>query len=340
MNNSNTKLPVQGHHKKITAKERDLIAKWRGGAVPISEIARRLGRSKSSISVEIKRNSFIDSQTGEKHYAAIYAQVLTRSRKSEAGRRHPLKNKKVYAFVLDTLKSGWSPEQIAGRLERIHGRRMICHETIYRFIYAKENKERRLWEYLPRKRPKRRIKTGRKVYLKGIPNRVSIHERPEKANTRCQFGHWEGDSVLGRRGSGHIHTEVERVSQLLAAKKKQSLKAAETTAKQVAIFGALPTFARKSTTVDNGREFSSHEELKKQTSVQTYFADPYSPQQRGTNENHNGLLRRYLPRGSSFENLSQEELDDIVWEINNRPRKTLSYQTPAEVFSYHLRCSD
>ena len=291
MNNQTLKLPA---HRKISAKERDLISNWIGGSVSVSEIGRRLGRSKSSISTEIKRNSFTDSETGEKHYAAIYAQYLSKVRKAQAGKRYPLKDRETYSYVLDKLRLGWSPEQIAGRLELTYGKRIICHETIYQFIYSKENQEERLWEYLPRKQPKRRRKTGRKAYLKRIPDRISIHQRPPGADLRKEFGHWEGDSLLGKREGGHIHTEVERVSRVLAAKKIESLKSEETIEKQIEIFKGFPLVARLSTTVDNGREFFNHKDLYVSLGIKTYFADPYSSQQRGTNEYHNGLLRRYL----------------------------------------------
>lgn len=255
-------------------------------------------------------------------------------------KRHPLKNPEVYACVLEELRRGWSPEQIAGRLREIDHSDdpywWICHESIYRFIYVKENEDKALWEYLPRGRKKRRRRRGRRVHRSHIPQRVSIRQRPREVNDRTEFGHWEGDTVEGRRSDGDgIHTELERVSRKFAAVKVNAVTGDEAIGAQFRIFKKLPGIARRSDTLDNGRECHRHFELK-EIGMETYFADPYSAWQRGSNEHHNGLLRRYLPKGTSFRSLTQEELDDIVWEINNRPRKCLGYNTPQEVFEKQL----
>lgn len=321
------------HHNKLTAQERDLIAVLRGGGIGIREIARRLKRSPSTISEEITRNNF------EGVYVAIHAQYETDKRKELARRRHPLKDRDTYSYVLKHLEAGWSPEEIAGRLAKKKGRRMICHETIYQFVYQKENSSKELWECLPRKQKKRRKKTGRGVHKSSIPDRVSIHNRPPEIDTRTVFGHWEGDTVEGKGHKDGIHTEVERVSRYTMAYKVASITSEETSDAQKLLFESLPQKARRSTTLDNGRENHLHTKLK-DLSMDTYFADPYSSWQRGTNEYHNGLIRRYLPKGTSFEHLTQEELDDIVFEINNRPRKVLNYSTPDEVFSSYLERSD
>jgi len=163
---------MEYHHRQITAQERDMIALWRGGGVSIREIARRLGKSQSSISDELKRNDY------QGNYVAIHAQYVTDERKRQARKRYPLKDRDTYMYVLKKLKSGWSPEEISGRLKRRHGETVICHETIYQFIYQEENKEKKLWEYLPRKQTKRKRKTGRKVHKSNIPERVSIRQRP------------------------------------------------------------------------------------------------------------------------------------------------------------------
>ena len=151
-------------------------------------------------------------------------------------------------------------------------------------------------------------------------------------NQRIEIGHWEGDTVEGKGHNGGIHTEVERVSRYLAARKIGTINSEQTSIVQQEVFSKLPCSLRKSTTLDNGRENHLHMRLHS-LGMQTYFADPYSSWQRGTNENTNGLLRRYLPKKTSFTNLTQEELDDIVAEINNRPRKVLQYKTPVEILS-------
>ena len=317
------------HHTKLSAQERDVIAVWLGGGVKIREIARRLERSPSTISDEIKRNSFKD------HYVAIHAQAVSCRRKQEAGKRQPLKDSETYSYVLDKLQQGWSPEQIAGRLKLEYAQTVICHETIYAFVYEPQNKEKTLWEYLPRKQKKRKKQHGRKVHRSHIPDRVSIHKRPEAVNQRAVFGHWEGDTVEGKGHKDGIRTEVERVARFLAARKVLAITSEQTVRAQKAIFSTLPARARRSTTLDNGKEHHLHTQLK-ELAMAVYFADPYSSWQRGTNEYHNGLLRRYLPKGTSFAALTQEELDDIVREINNRPRKVLGYQTSQEVFESYL----
>lgn len=321
------------HHTKLSAQERDMIAVWIGGGIKLREIARRLNRSVSTISDEAKRNDY------QGYYVAIHAQSAADERKAQARKRHPLKDKDTYAYVFEKLESGWSPEEIAGRLKRKYGETVICHETIYRFIYARENKEKKLFEYLPRKQKKRKRQSGRKVHKSHISERVSIHQRPEDINQRKVFGHWEGDTVEGKGKKDGVHTEAERVSRLFAAVKVGAITSEMAVVAQKKIFALLPEHARKSTTLDNGKENHLHMELKT-LNMDTYFADPYSSWQRGTNEYHNGLLRRYLPKGTSFAELKQEDLDDMVWEINNRPRKCLGYQTPQEVFDSYINCSD
>lgn len=326
------------HHTQLSAEERDQIAQWSGQQIAVREIARRLGRSVSTISDECSRNRHATAG-----YVAIHAQRQTEQRKSRAGKRHPLKDPDTYAYVLEHLRRGWSPELIAGRLaRRQHGKTIITHETIYTFIYGEEHRTKRLWEYLPRGHQKRRRQTGRSVHRSRIPLRVSIHARAEVVNTRSVFGHWEGDTIVGKGRRDGLHTEVERLSRFLAAHRVSRIAATETIRVQRALFGALPSAARRSTTLDNGSEHTKHMTLRL-LGMSTYFADPYSSWQRGTNEFHNGLLRRYVPKGTDFATVDDEELRDIVAEINDRPRKCLAFQTPAEVFSAQLnklRCSD
>lgn len=327
------------NHNKLKEVERDQIALLNAQGKGIRTIARELGRSPSTICDELKRNG------NRGVYVAIQAQSDYEVRKSKAGRRQALKNKDVYKYVTGKLQEGWSPELIEGRLKRNHPqekRWWISYETIYQYIYDPKNIDEGWWEYLPRKQKKRKKKSGRTVHRSHIPDRVSIHLRPEDVNTRLIFGHFEGDTVEGLRSVGDgIHTEVERVSRVTFAIKVAAITSEEGAAAQQKIFAKLPTEARLSTTLDNGRENHLHMKLKDTLGIQTYFADPYSSWQRGTNEFHNGLLRRYLPKGTDFSRLTQEELDDIVWEINSRPRKVLEYATPLEVFNQYLaKCSD
>ena len=315
------------HHKKLSPDERDLIALLRGKGESNRSVATMLGRSPSTISDELKRNSL---KSGE--YVAIHAQGRADERRLKGRKRHPLKDEAVYAYVIEKLREGWSPEQIAGRLWKERGETVICHETIYRFIYSEQGKKMGLSEYLPWKRTKRRKKGGRRVHRSRIPVASGDHDRPIEASSRAEFGHWEGDTVEGRGHKDGIHTEVERVSRLTLAVKVKQVSSEQAIEAQKAMFTPLPAEARKSTTLDNGRENHLHMKLA-ELGMATYFADPYSSWQRGSNEYHNGLLRRYLPKGSSFEDLDDDELADIVCEINNRPRKVLNFNTPQEVYN-------
>lgn len=317
-------------HTKLTPLEREMIAVWLAQKVSKREIARRLNRSDSTIRDEITRNSFAG------HYVALHAQSKANKRVFDSRWRHPLKNKSVYRYTLKKLRSGWSPEQIAGRLKLKHPDNQywhIHHETIYRFIYDPHNKEKRLWEYLPRKQKRRKTKHGRKAKRCRIPDIVSIHQRPNEVEDRQVFGHWEGDSVVGKWHKSGIHTQVERKTRFLKAKLIKDFSGNETLRVQQQIFDCLPTEAKKSTTVDNGREFTSH----KQLGLSVFFCDPYSSWQKATNENTNGLIRRYLPKKTDFRRITQQDLDDIVEELNNRPRKCLGYHTPQEAFNKELQ---
>lgn len=315
---------------KLTPNERDLIAVFLGQGLSLRAIATKLGRHVSSISREIKRNRFGDG------YVAISAQFQSDKRRIDGRERHPLKDPIIYAYVLEKLREGWSPEQISGRLKLENGHQVICPETIYQFIYSPQNKNLGLWEYLPRKQKRRQRKFGRVSKRLHIPNRVSIHLRSKEVEKRIKFGHWEGDTIIGKQEKSKvIHTEVERKTRFLQAKIIGSKKVEETLNAQREIF---TNFLCYSVTTDNGFEFIGHESLKS-LGIQTYFADPYSSWQRGTNEHHNGLLRRYLPKKTDFENLFQEELDDIVWEINNKPRKMHGFLTAQEMLELEQKAT-
>lgn len=320
--------------------ERDKIAVSLAKGVAFSEIARTLKRSKSTISDEVKRNRRWDSTKQCFVYEAIAAQEETDKRMIERRKRPLLKNDWIYKYVMEHLGRAWSPEEIEGRLKLKNGKdyqKTIGHEAIYQYVYHPDNKQDALWEYLPRKQKKRKKQQGRSVQKSRIPDRISIHLRPIEVNDRSEFGHFEGDTVEGLRSVGDgIHTEVERVSRIMFAVKVSSISSEDGLKAQTEIFGELPENARRSTTLDNGRENHLHYKLKEDLKMNTYFADPYSSWQRGTNEYGNGLLRRYLPKGTDFSHLSNEELDDILLEINTRPRKCLGFYTPLEVFRKHL----
>jgi IS30 family transposase len=323
-------MQTKKHHIKLTARERDLLAVWKAEGVSNSECARRLGRHVSTIGRELKRNAWQGS-----YYVAIHAQVKAWEREEKkAHSKQPLKNPDVYAYVTQHLRDGWSPDQIAGRLKREHPQDRhwwITAETIYRWIYHPDQTERRWWEYLRRKQKKRKRRNGRQAQRSRIPDRVSIRHRSAAVNERREPGHWEGDTVEGKRHKDGVHTEVERLSRFMVARKIPAISSEATIAAQQQIFSAIPACLRRSTTLDNGHENHLHAQLK-DLGMQTYFADPYSSWQRGTNENGNWHLRYYFPKGTDFATVTDAELQDVVAEINGRPRKILGYRTAREVF--------
>lgn len=318
-------------HKKLTEKERDQLAIWKAQGVSNKECAKRLGRHPSTIGRELARNGF------DKYYVAIHAQRLAsdRQKKSAHGKK-PLKDPDIYKYVTEHLRAGWSPDQISGRLKTAHPDQTISTEAIYRWIYHPEQCEDRWWEYLRRKQKKRKKKQGRKVHSSRIPDRVSIHARDAKINERIEFGHWEGDTVEGKGRSHGVHTEVERKSRFILAQKVSAITSDATIAIQKQLFEKVPTVARKSTTLDNGRENHHHSQLK-EIGMRTFFADPYSSWQRGTNEHGNWHIRYYFPKGTDFTKVTGEELQDVLNEINNRPRKILQYRTAREMFHQLLK---
>ena len=361
-------------HTKLTKPERVLISEWIKEGLCGNEIAKRLGRNRSTIGRELKRNrtQVWTGKSDEYIYEPAHAQFVAMQRRQKAWfAKLPLKNKDIYSYVLDQLRAGWSPEAIAGSLKVIEHPNdphwSICHETIYAFIYKEKSDLTRegllsrslldsrleshnsattvtdcgrpLYEYLRRGQRKRRHKQGRRVHKSHIPQRVSIHQRSEVINNRSEFGHWEGDTVEGLGHRDGIHTEVERISRFIEAKKVEAINSQSAIDAQIKIFTPLPKKSRKSTTLDNGRETHLHFKLQEELNMDTYHADPYSSWQRGTNENGNGLIRKYFPKGTDFSKVTDQELQDVVWELNNRPRKILQYKTAQEVFNEQLNLS-
>ena len=314
--------------KQIDYRERQQIDFLLKHHVSIREIARQLKRSASSISSEIKRN-------GSNHgYFAISAQVSSEKRISKSRKVNAKKDNVIWDYVIDKLRCGWSPQQIAGRLKREQGKTVICHETIYQYIY--NYPEKKLAQYLVKNHKKRRKRDSKYNYRRGIANRVSIHDRPEEINDKSQFGHWEIDSVEGKKGTGAVSTALERKTRYYLAQKVPTMDSEDGILAQKKILTSFPKEARLSATFDNGKENYNHEKLRR-IGTKTYFCDPYSSWQKGSNENHNGILRRYIPKKTDFTTFSQQELDEIIEEINNRPRKCLDYETSSEAFSRELQ---
>jgi len=319
-------------YTQITARERDQIAVCLAAALSLRKIATKLKRSVSNISNEVKRNSL------HGQYQAIKAQELSQRRNRASRRTNPLKNSRIYSYVCEGLRCGWSPEQIAGRLRKDNGgKTIICHETIYRYVYSKEGRKKNLKEYLTRGYRYRRKWYQRHSYRRGIPDRISLDLRSKKANNRSQFGHWEIDSVEGRKHKKGIHTFLERKTRYYQAKLMDKIDSQFGVKTQLEVFESFPPQACLSATFDNGKENYNHTKLRTKLKMKTYFCDPNAAWQKGANEHFNGVLRRYIPKRTDLTTLSQFELDEIIKEINNRPLKCLRYKTPNEAFNYELQ---
>lgn len=315
------------HYQHLTGAERLKLYEWRNHGVSVTECARRLGRNKGTMSRELQRNS---TQVG---YLPDYARNRYRDRRKRCRPKPKLDNPDLRRTVLLQLEKGWSPELIAGRLRRKYKQTIVNHETIYKFIYDSElGKEHRLYEYLPRGKRRRTWRHGRKSQKSMVPNRIFIDARPQDVSERSTIGHWETDSLLyGRRRA--VNTSTERMSRVTLLTKLSGRDAQATADAITRRLAALPV---ASITGDNGAENAEHEKVSRTLNAPFFFCHPYHSWEKGSVENRNGVVRRYLPRGTDLDTVSQEELDDIAWEINNRPMKCLDYQTPLEVLSTHL----
>ncbi len=313
----------------LTAFERGQVQALWAERKSRAYIAKEIGRSRATIGRELRRNS---TRSG---YEAQRAHQQYHARRAECRPIRRLKHPPLWAYLFDKLASGWTPEEVAGRLAIAYPndlRMRISHETIYQSLYA-DKRLHCLIEHLPQARPKRR-KRGQGKTRRGpsIPNRVGIEERPSIIEERTRFGDWEGDTIVGAGQQGFIATLVDRTSRLLRGQKCDSKHAGPVADAVIHALQDMPTSWVKTITFDNGTEFSHHEKIAQKLGVDIYFAQPYASYQRGTNENTNGLIRRYLPKGTSFEQLTQAHLDFIINQLNNRPRKILGYRTPNEVF--------
>jgi IS30 family transposase len=316
----------------LSSEERYVISYLVLNDLSLREIGRRIGRHHSTIGREIKRNRPTYADDAVYWYDA--AQQYADQRKAKARHWRKKSNKHLVRYVQRKLIDDWSPEEICGRLivDYPHNKLMrISHEAIYQWIYTDAVNGGNLYTHLRRCHKKRR-KQRRYGSLRGlIPGRVSICERPKAVEQRTRFGDWEGDTLEGAKGSGAIATHVERKSRYLVAAKLCDKAADTMTIASTSAFEPIPKRMRKTLTVDNGKEFAQFKQLEKTTGFCIYFADPYSAWQRGCNENTNGLIRQYLPKGTNFKDITNNDLAIIVKKLNHRPRKCLNYQTPHEV---------
>lgn len=314
----------------FTLSERKYLQQLLSEDKSFREIAAILGRSPSSISREVKRNQSKRRPKGKilnKYwYNHWRAEILYICRRREQERRALKPNTKEWDYVVDKLQHFWSPEQIVNRYEMEYGEKMVSVSTIYRYIYRKELPEISKTTHL-RRRGKRL--TSRNSCFNTIqPDRI-IPEWTKEIKERSRIGDWEGDTVYGAVGKGLVVTLVDRKTRYLLAGKLESRNSTST---EKVIVNLLKNMPVESLSLDNGSEFANFKSIEEQISAPIYFAEPHKPWQRGTNENTNDILRFFFPKGTNFHNVSEEELEEVVYLINTRPRKCLNWKSPFEVF--------
>ena len=318
-------------YRHLSYEERVKIAELWQSESSITEIAKGVRRSKSTISRELRRN-----QAPPGSYWPDTAQKLALKRKVRGNlldRCPPLRE-----FVVTKLCCHyWMPEQIAGWLKnRQTTLRSLSHETIYAWIYKQHQKQEKLWKFLARHKAKRGARKSISAGMTRIPNRLSIHSRPKCVDSKRSFGHWEGYLMSFQKNSQNILVLRERKT-MFTKSVRLPHKKAETTAQKIReLLEKIPLKARKTLTLDNGGEFARHQLLEEELALKTFFCDPYASWQKGGVENTNGRLRRDLPRKTDVKNMKQEDFDEIIDNYNTTPRKSLGWITPLEAFNKNL----
>jgi transposase, IS30 family len=337
-------------YRHLCAEERGVIMALTALDASVRSIARVLGRSPSTITRERLRNGYHGAwkpgvmgrpPIAGGYYAQLAEQRARRLRRKRRCERKLRVGGALWPWVRALLKVRWSPEQITGTLRRMFPNEPamhVSHETIYTAIYAMPRGALRkecvalLRQGRGARRPRSRG-NGRRGQLREM---LSIHLRPVAADERLVPGHWEGDFIKGTRGKAAVGTLVDRRTLFCILAKMDGSTAQDALEGFTRAFAPLAPDQRQTLTYDQGKEMALHKRLSVRTGLRIYFADPHSPWQRGVNENTNGLLRQYLPKGCDLSQFSQDELDAIAWQLNNRPRKSLNFYSPAEIFPQAL----
>ncbi len=319
--------------RTLTLAEREEISRGVAAGQSLRWIAASLGRAPSTVSREIKRNG------GRRQYRASKADEAAWDRAHRPKTCKLAENRALARIVAEKLQLEWSPDQIAGWLKSTYPddeNYQVSHETIYKslFIQARGALKKELLQHLRKTRAMRRSRhhTQKTKDHGRISNTVSIRERPAEAEDRAVPGHWEGDLLCGSNNS-QIATLVERHTRLVMLVRVPSKDTKTVVNALIKQAHKLPRELYKSLTWDRGKEMADHERFSLDTDIKVYFCDPQSPWQRGSNENTNGLLRQYFPKGMDLSNVHQNRLNAVARRLNERPRKTLEYRTPAERFA-------
>jgi IS30 family transposase len=315
-------------HTELDLPERRTIEDMLNAKVPVSKIAVKIGRRRSTVYREIKRNHFEDDELPYlSGYYGVNAQRSAEARR--ARRRKLLRLSALREAVIGRLKEGWSPEQIAGRLWFEGQPIRISHETIYAHVYSREGQSDALARYLPSRRKKRRPRYARRPRGLVFPPDRSIHERPEYVNTRETFGDWEGDLMIFERAQGtmNVASLVERKTRFAVLFRNDDRSTTHLMNRLMDVMAPLPQSARRSITFDRGIEFRNWRKLKPGMGTEAWFCDPQAPWQKGSVENLNQRARRYLPRDTQVAALSNRNMKAICDRLNGTPRKCLGWRT-------------
>lgn len=310
-------------YQHLSLAERYYIEIERKMEVSVNQISKAMGRSQSTISRELLRN------TGKRGYRHKQANSL-------AGERHINKLKAVKVtdeiryLITACLHKDWSPEQIAGRLQD-EGLISLHHETVYQYVLADKANGGQLYKHLRHQNKTYRKRYGAAHNRSGIPNRRDIDERSSAANNRERIGDWEADTIIGKHHKGAIVTLDDRKSKLRLAAPLRGKKAKYVKDAMITLFSPIKQFV-KTVTFDNGKEFTLHEDIAKEIGCDTYFAKPYHSWERGQNENANGLLRQYFPKTMELADVTMKQVIEAIDKLNSRPRKCLNFKTPYEIF--------
>lgn len=323
--------------KHLSLEEREKLFLWNSHGISFREIGRRLGRDHTSLSDELKINKTgLGKRSNEYlifNYVPCKAQQKALRRGIKQRTKAPLKETLIWLFVREHLRQAvpWTPEEISGRLPKIHPGKSICTESIYQYIYSKQAKRYRLWEYLPNARKKRMKKEGRRVQRGSkIPNAVSIDLRPEIVNQRSRVGDWETDNIIGKQTDKTVlSVTVERLARLTLLS-LTGRSADSKTEKLINRLSEFPDKVRLTLTTDNGAENTNHKEITDNLGLDVFFCHAYHSWEKGTVENTNGRIRRSIPKGISLDNLTEGQIKDLEYRLNSTPRKCLGYLTPYE----------
>ncbi len=319
------------HH--LSLQERYVIHHLKLIKLSHREIGRRLGRHHTTIGRELARNG--PSRPDLAPYWHEAAQHRCEERRRRPRHRRRAEHGRLRRYVFRRLGRDWSPEQIAGRLRLDHAgeaRMRISAETVYQWAYDDAAAGGALYHHLRRAHRKRRRQKRYGTGRGRLPGALGIALRPDIVDPRTRFGDWEADTVEGAKGSGGVASHVERKSRYLLTAKLADKTAATFAEQTIRAFRRIPRRCRHTLTADNGKEFARFKQIEMRTGLDVFFADPYAAWQRGSNENTNGLLRQYLPKGTDFRAVSSDQLENVTKLLNHRPRKCLGYRTPHEVF--------